>query len=223
MVTTQKKNPEVFIGGKTYKLADMKTRYAAEIITDTLMFFVGFPLFILGARIFFSTAPRSIESGVTSNFLAFPFILLSGLLPFLLIGFQLVKYQTTIGKKLLGIKILKKDESRINWDTVFSRELVGKFLSGFIFDIGYLAAFNDPGKQAWHDKRSGTYVVYEEKPTLSEKKIMLLKYLFLLIALLPVALWFFWMLIILGFFPEVRDMIFRNLPKLFNFLGMSGF
>jgi len=66
--------------------------------------------------------------------------------------------QATVGKKLLGIKVTNEHGGRISVGQAIGREL-GKFLSGFIFMIGYIMAGVDARKQALHDKLAKTFCI----------------------------------------------------------------
>ncbi len=72
---------------------------------------------------------------------------------------MLGKYQATLGKRIVGIQVVKSDFSRIDWGTIVIRETVGKFLSGLICGLGFIWAGFDPKKQAWHDKIANTLVI----------------------------------------------------------------
>ena len=64
----------------------------------------------------------------------------------------------TIGKKAMGIRVETLD-GQINIDpwTVLKREVLGKFVSGAIFGIGYLVVLFE--KRAWHDRIAETKVM----------------------------------------------------------------
>ena len=64
----------------------------------------------------------------------------------------------TPGKKLLGIRVVTLDGSRLNWRTGIVRTF-GYSLSALPLGLGYLWAIWDPDKQTWHDKVAGTTVV----------------------------------------------------------------
>jgi uncharacterized RDD family membrane protein YckC len=64
----------------------------------------------------------------------------------------------TIGKKILGIKVISKDGLPLNWTQGITRSL-GYTVSGIPFYLGYLWSIWDAEKQTWHDKIAGTYVV----------------------------------------------------------------
>jgi len=65
----------------------------------------------------------------------------------------------TVGKRMMGIRVVGQDGRLISLGRSFLREVVGKWLSGLVFSLGYLWAVWDKDKQAWHDKLVGTYVV----------------------------------------------------------------
>lgn len=65
----------------------------------------------------------------------------------------------TLGKKLLGIKVVRIDGEKVGYDRAFVRSL-GYMLSVFFGTfLGFLWALWDRKKQAWHDKIAGTRVV----------------------------------------------------------------
>ena len=65
----------------------------------------------------------------------------------------------TLGKKAMGIKVVDYSGGKPSYMTFFLREIIGKFISGFVFGLGYLWILWDPKKQGWHDKIASTYVV----------------------------------------------------------------
>jgi uncharacterized RDD family membrane protein YckC len=65
----------------------------------------------------------------------------------------------TLGKKLLGIRVVRTDGSSVTYIKAFVRSL-GYFLSIFFGTfLGFLWALWDRRKQAWHDKIAGTLVI----------------------------------------------------------------
>ncbi|MGP7818922.1 RDD family protein [Niallia sp. 01092] len=71
---------------------------------------------------------------------------------------QSSKWQATIGKKLLGLKVMTLNGDKISFWRSLARYLVLGFLSG-IFYIGYIMAAFTEKKQALHDLIAGTIVV----------------------------------------------------------------
>jgi len=73
------------------------------------------------------------------------------------VGLESSRWQATIGKRLLGIKVGDVEGKRISIAKAFLR-LFGKWISGQILLIGYLMAFFTKKKQALHDFLAGTFV-----------------------------------------------------------------
>jgi len=66
----------------------------------------------------------------------------------------------TIGKMILGIRIIRDDGESIGLREAFIR-WVGYFISILFVFIGFVWALFDSRCQTWHDKFAGTYVVRE--------------------------------------------------------------
>ena len=73
------------------------------------------------------------------------------------IGFWTWRGQTP-GKMIVGIKIIKTDESPIGFATAILR-YIGYVISTIILFIGYFMIAWDSKKQGLHDKIAGTYVI----------------------------------------------------------------
>jgi uncharacterized RDD family membrane protein YckC len=68
------------------------------------------------------------------------------------------KFQGSVGKMALGLKVVDMNGNPISFGTAFLRS-IGKIISGAVMCIGYLmAAFTDK-KQALHDMIASTLVV----------------------------------------------------------------
>ena len=65
----------------------------------------------------------------------------------------------TPGKMLVGIKVVDGEGAIPGVGRAIMREVIGKFISAIVFDLGYLWVLWDPNRQAWHDKIAGTFVV----------------------------------------------------------------
>ncbi|QQG41972.1 MAG: RDD family protein [Candidatus Woesebacteria bacterium] len=66
----------------------------------------------------------------------------------------------TLGKMALKIKVVKVGTTEApGYLKAFLREVVGKFISSFVFLLGFLWMLWDKNKQTWHDKIAGTVVV----------------------------------------------------------------
>ena len=68
----------------------------------------------------------------------------------------------TIGKSLLGIKIIGKDGSSLSVGKALIR-YIGYIVSAALWSLGFLWAAFDRKRQGLHDKIAGTYVVYVEE------------------------------------------------------------
>lgn len=66
--------------------------------------------------------------------------------------------QATVGKMALGLKVINKDGSKLNFGQATVR-YIGKIISGMILLIGFIMAGFTEKKQALHDMIAGTYVV----------------------------------------------------------------
>jgi len=64
----------------------------------------------------------------------------------------------TVGKMIMGLRVVKTDGSPLGYATAFKRWL-GYFASSFILGIGYLMIAFTRDKQALHDKIADTYVI----------------------------------------------------------------
>jgi uncharacterized RDD family membrane protein YckC len=65
----------------------------------------------------------------------------------------------TPGMKLMGIKVVRdKDGGPIGWGSAILR-LIGYYISGAVFYIGYIWIFVDKRKRGWHDLIASTVVV----------------------------------------------------------------
>jgi uncharacterized RDD family membrane protein YckC len=67
----------------------------------------------------------------------------------------------TLGKKLLGIRVIDlRTGGSIGYGRAFIR-YVGRFVSAIVLLLGYLWMLWDKEKQTWHDKFAGSVVVPE--------------------------------------------------------------
>jgi len=66
--------------------------------------------------------------------------------------------QATLGKKMMGIKVIGPDNGRISFGRATGRYF-GKIISGLALLIGYLSVLWHPQKRAWHDSMANTFVV----------------------------------------------------------------
>jgi uncharacterized RDD family membrane protein YckC len=65
----------------------------------------------------------------------------------------------TIGKRLMGLRVVRTDGRRISATRALVRT-VGYLFSAVIFFLGFIWILIDDRRQAWHDKLAATYVIY---------------------------------------------------------------
>ena len=75
---------------------------------------------------------------------------------------MLSQYGATIGKMVVGIKVISDKGEPVTVPQVLLREIVGKILSQILY-IGYFMIFFTRYKQGLHDKIAETYVVYKNR------------------------------------------------------------
>ncbi|WP_414053454.1 RDD family protein [Macrococcus equi] len=72
-------------------------------------------------------------------------------------------FRATLGKMILGLKVLSTKEDKLSVETVLTRELFGRYISKSFFSLLYLVVLFNPKKRGIHDLLSDTYVVKEDK------------------------------------------------------------
>ncbi|TSD63491.1 RDD family protein [Inquilinus sp. KBS0705] len=70
--------------------------------------------------------------------------------------------QGSLGKKLFKLIVVNADGQRLSIGRAFLRN-IGKFISGSVLLIGYLAVLWDSHKQAWHDQWAKTYIIIRNR------------------------------------------------------------
>ena len=74
----------------------------------------------------------------------------------------MTKYlQQTVGKIIMGIKVVSRDDSQLTWSTIIFREVIGRFISKLLV-IPYLLVAFTPKKEALHDIFADTFVIHED-------------------------------------------------------------
>lgn len=75
--------------------------------------------------------------------------------------FMINQFGATIGKNIVGIKVIGEDGSKPSLGNIAIRETFGKLISGVVLGIGYFVMVFSEKKQTWHDKLAKTIVVYK--------------------------------------------------------------
>lgn len=70
------------------------------------------------------------------------------------------KFGATLGKMVVGVKVVRTDGGGISWGISIARYLM-KMVSGMILAIGYIMAGFDDQKRGLHDRVCDTRVIYK--------------------------------------------------------------
>lgn len=151
------------------ELAGFGDRLLAMIIDGLVQFVLLLPLYasfftvmILGLRVTDSTDP---SGGAAFGFGMILVVVLIGLL----LAAGIVGYLVwsvggpagqTLGKHLMRIRVVDENGSAsIGYARAALRELLGKWLSGALFYLGYLWMLWDPNRKTWHDMIATSQVI----------------------------------------------------------------
>jgi uncharacterized RDD family membrane protein YckC len=155
IVESNAANPGLNSGGDhAYRLAGFWPRFWAFLIDITVIALTSQIVFRLvwPAGLGYDT----VQSYVLYNSL-FPGIWGVAYL-ILITGF----FGQTLGKMIIGLKVIQTDGQALTWPTVIVRELFGRPLSQLLgTNLGYLVCAVHPRKQSLHDLISDTYVVHD--------------------------------------------------------------
>ena len=67
---------------------------------------------------------------------------------------------TSLGKAIFGMKVVDKNTGEtLGLLRMAFREIVGKWVSGLIFSLGFIWILFDRDKQGWHDKMVNSVVI----------------------------------------------------------------
>jgi uncharacterized RDD family membrane protein YckC len=136
-----------------YKHAGFWVRFLATII-DSIILMI----------------PLGIIIGIVANadpIMAYRINQLSNIFIIILVIFLWLKWGgRTPGKKIMGIKILKKDYTELDFKAAILR-YIGYFFSTILFCIGYIMVGVREDKKGLHDLIGGTVVVFENPEKVS--------------------------------------------------------
>ena len=132
---------------------------AAAFLIDRLLLvlaicLVRFPLWLSG-----------VSGGMNATCILFRFSMMDVLCYLLMsVYFILLTYFTgsTLGKKVMGLRVEKEDGAKPSLADVIYRETIGRYLSGVLY-LGYLMVLADSRHRAFHDYICDTRVVYDGK------------------------------------------------------------
>ncbi len=141
-------------------------RFMASMIDGLILSVVYMVLFFGGfmAMVFFGVGAASVNNEAASVTLVAIMSAAFFLWVLLWFGLQLFYYVyftakgATPGKRALGLRVVDEAGNNLDYGKAFLREVIGKWISGLIFGVGYLMVGFDEKKQGLHDKIAGSYV-----------------------------------------------------------------
>ncbi|MFC2061040.1 RDD family protein [Elusimicrobiota bacterium] len=125
-------------------------RILAFLIDACLLFILNLILL----HIFFGKSASTQGENLSASLFSF----LVFFLPAVYYIFFHAKYGQTIGKKILKLKVIKKDGNEMNYEQSLARYF-GYILTVFTLGIGFLVVLFNKRKRALHDFIAGTKVI----------------------------------------------------------------
>lgn len=151
-----------------YEIAGRGTRLGAAVLDSVITFLFMVPAFVIGGGAFLAvfTGNSDPEALMELLFGAFGILIIVGWIAWAVITTILVhRNGQTIAKKMLGIKVVRKDGSRATLGRIFWLRNVVNLLPSMIPFVGYLYGLVDSlfifteSNQCIHDKIADTIVV----------------------------------------------------------------
>ena len=139
-------------------LADISSR-AISLLIDLLVIF-SITALVLSTGIYIATDNLKFDTHYSLNFIAAIFFLLMIVCSSYFVFLEGYGGKT-IGKMVMGIKVIGDDGGSIDIVKAFTRWAFS-FSSALFFFIGFLWVLFDTKSQTWHDKIAGTLVVKEK-------------------------------------------------------------
>ncbi|MDX2136829.1 MAG: RDD family protein [Chloroflexota bacterium] len=147
--------------GAVKPLADPAARLVAFIIDLILTSLLGGVVGAIGGIFFGLTALEPTMENLQTFSLVLSLIVLTGYHVY----FLTTQNGQTPGKRLVNIRIVKKDGSKLTAADAFLRNVVGYLISNLIFWLGFVWIMVDKDRQGWHDKMVNTIVVQGDRPS----------------------------------------------------------
>jgi uncharacterized RDD family membrane protein YckC len=136
------------------------SRFIALFIDGILIGVIAVALsFLLGGIIGVTGQSNSGIVAFIGGLMSFVMMIVLFLLHFLYYGYFWSKDGQSIGKKLMGVKVVSKDGQPLSFIKAGLRGTIGYWISGFVFWLGFIWAAFDANGETWHDKIFGTHVV----------------------------------------------------------------
>lgn len=74
------------------------------------------------------------------------------------------QFGQTIGKMIMGLKVISLTDERLTWSAVIFRELIGRYISKTALLLGYAVVAFTSKKRGLHDYFAETSVIHEKQP-----------------------------------------------------------
>lgn len=140
----------------SFRVAGFWTRLLAYSI-DLICIGVFGHLVISGLGIFGNESLQRLEL-FSGNFA------ILGIVGFTYFSVMTKVWSQTLGKMIVGIRVIRIDGQPLDWKTIFTREVAGRTIAQlFGSHFGYLWVAFGQDKKGWHDWFADTYVVYVEE------------------------------------------------------------
>lgn len=133
------------------QLAPLGRRTVAFAIDDTLISLVF--VVALWEPISMAQSPEEIAGLINGVWL---YMAMTQILYHTLFVWQ---YGASLGKMAMRMKVVEVRTMGIPRFSVAFNRAIFRVVSGMVFYLGFVWAFFDPARQAWHDKTAGTLVV----------------------------------------------------------------
>lgn len=137
-----------------YKYAGFWTRFWAYLIDGVIVFSING---ILLSPLMFLNEGNQLEIGFwTLNGI------LAGIVYYLYFLLMTRFFQQTVGKMILGIKVIRENDGDLLWSDLIFREVIGRFIYNVIsiLKLLYVVIAFSPEKKGIHDMIGNTRVVH---------------------------------------------------------------
>jgi uncharacterized RDD family membrane protein YckC len=142
----------VHLVGSRFTLASVGLRYGAFLL-DYILTMLLPAITVSLALIFKRAVPTASYMILVSGYIATVGLLVLNWV------YLCGNHGQTIGKRIIGIRIIRADGSRMSYRTAAIRHFVGYPLALFCLGLGLLWMLWDRKQQGWQDKLAGTLVV----------------------------------------------------------------
>ncbi|MEM9445027.1 MAG: RDD family protein [Verrucomicrobiota bacterium] len=146
-----------YIGFWWRVLARLVDGIITSIVSYALMFLLAIPFGVAGFASNLIGQSSDASAGTVGIYFIIQLVCSLGI-PMAYEVFLIGKFGATIGKKLIGAKVIRSDGSKLTYMRAFGRYW-GIMLSGIILYIGYIMVAFDREKRGLHDKLCDTLVV----------------------------------------------------------------